>query len=60
MTNYYRDIAGANLTTDQVATMSNGACDFMRSTRWHRLKTSTVGISELSGLAMSLTPEGTE
>lgn len=60
LTNYYRDTSGSALTTDQTVTMTNGACDVLRSSRWHRTKLSTVGVSELSGLSISLTQDGEE
>lgn len=60
LTNYYRDEAGDSFTTDQTVTMDNGKCDVLRSSRWHKVKLNTVGVSELPGLNWNITSEGTE
>lgn len=60
LTNYYRNTSGSSLTQDQTVTMTSGKCDLFRSSRWHRLKLSTSGVSELSSIDVSLQGEGTE
>lgn len=60
LTNYYRNTSGSSLTQDQTVTMTSGKCDLFRSGRWHRLKLSTSGVSELSSIDVSLQGEGTE
>lgn len=60
LTNYYRDTSGSSLTADQTVTMNNGRCDLLKSSRWHRVKLTTVGTSELDGLNMTFIREGEE
>lgn len=60
LTNYYRNTSGSSLTQDKTVTMTSGKCDLFRSSRWHRLKLSTSGVSELSSIDVSLQGEGTE
>ena len=60
LTNYYRNTAGSSLTTDATTTMSSGKCDFLREARWHRLKLTTVGVCELSGLDIQAVSGGEE
>ncbi len=60
VTNYYRDLSGDSLTTDATTTMVSGKCDVLRESRWHRLKLSTVGVAELSGLDVQVIQGGEE
>lgn len=58
MTNYYRDQAGAALSTDATSAMNSGKFDVLRTARWHRLKYDFVGDCEIVGDAVSLVPAG--
>lgn len=60
MQNFYRQVMGESLTTDQTVNYSNGRFDVLRAARWHRLVFSATGGGEITGLDVQAVPVGYE
>ena len=58
--NYYRQNLGDSLTTDMTTAKAGGTFDFMRSARWHRLKITDTGNSEVPALDIEAVKDGLE
>lgn len=57
---YYRNNSGDTLTAASAVTLSNGAFDFMRDARWHRLQMNFTGDWEMAGFSPEWTDSGLE
>jgi hypothetical protein len=59
-TNYYRGEISDSWTQDAVTSMSSSRFDVIQEARWHRVKISTTGSSEISDIRLTLTENGEE
>ena len=50
LANSYRNVLGEALVTDQTVSLVNGRFDFIRSSRWHRVRMVTQGDMEITAI----------